>query len=157
MTSPTLRVPGVLLLAAFAWGCQPDRPAEESTDPVPDFAPELNVEPQAMEQTPTGLRIRDLEEGTGEPASAGDLVSVHYTGWLADGTEFDSSRGGRPFEFPLGQGMVIRGWDEGVAGMRPGGRRQLVIPPALGYGPSGYAVIPPNATLVFDVELLEVR
>jgi FKBP-type peptidyl-prolyl cis-trans isomerase len=157
MTGVALRVPIVLLLTFVFGGCQPDRPAEDPGEPLPPFAPELNVEPRAMSRTPTGLRIRDLEEGTGDPASAGDHVSVHYTGWLPDGTEFDSSRGGPPFEFPLGQGMVIPGWDEGVAGMRPGGRRQLVIPPDLAYGPSGYAVIPPNATLVFDVELLEVR
>jgi len=122
------------------------------------YAPQLNIDLAAMERTPSGLYTRDLQQGTGEPATPNDLAVVHYTGWLPDGREFDSSRGGAPFEFPLGQGMVITGWDEGVAGMRPGGRRQLVIPPDLAYGAQGAGgVIPPNATLVFDVELIEVR
>jgi FKBP-type peptidyl-prolyl cis-trans isomerase FkpA len=97
--------------------------------------------------------------GTGEEANAGESVVVHYTGWLPDGTKFDSSRDrNEPFEFALGAGAVIAGWDEGVAGMKVGGRRKLVIPPTLGYGAQGSGdVIPPNATLVFDVELLEVR
>src|SRR5690606_11807706 len=99
-----------------------------------------------------------LEAGSGEVATAGTRVSVHYTGSMPNGVEFDSSRGGPPFEFNLGAGEVISGWDEGVAGLRVGGRRQLVIPPGLGYGATGAGgVIPPNATLVFDVELLDVN
>jgi len=122
-----------------------------------DFATELNVNLDQMHETPSGLRYQDLEQGTGTEATAGRTVAVHYTGWLADGREFDSSVGGEPLVFPLGRGAVIDGWDEGVAGMRVGGKRKLVIPPALGYGAQRNGPIPANATLVFDVELLEVR
>src|SRR5258706_14799823 len=105
-----------------------------------------------------GLQYWDIVVGTGATAIPGKPVSVHYTGWLTNGTKFDSSRDrGKPFVFSLGVGQVIKGWDEGVAGMKAGGKRQLKIPPALGYGDSGASgVIPPNATLIFDVELLEV-
>ena len=115
-----------------------------------------------MNTTPSGLQYDDSVLGTGEMAQAGNKVSVHYTGWLfQDGTKgakFDSSRDRNdPFSFDLGGGSVIRGWDEGVQGMRVGGTRVLVIPPALGYGARGAGgVIPPNATLMFEVELLEV-
>jgi FKBP-type peptidyl-prolyl cis-trans isomerase len=104
------------------------------------------------------LEITDLEIGTGAEAVAGSKVDVHYTGWLTDGTKFDSSLDrGQPFSFPLGGGRVIKGWDQGVAGMKVGGKRKLVIPPELGYGSRGAGgVIPPNATLVFEVELLAV-
>jgi FKBP-type peptidyl-prolyl cis-trans isomerase FkpA len=108
--------------------------------------------------TATGLVIEELTVGTGAAASAGRSVTVHYTGWLTDGTKFDSSKDrGEPFVFPLGARHVIAGWDEGVQGMRVGGVRKLTIPPALGYGARGAGgVIPPNATLVFEVELLGV-
>jgi FKBP-type peptidyl-prolyl cis-trans isomerase FkpA len=108
--------------------------------------------------TATGLIIEDLSVGAGEPASSGQRVKVHYTGWLADGTKFDSSKDrGDPFVFPLGGRRVIAGWDEGVQGMRVGGVRKLTIPPQLGYGQRGAGgVIPPDATLVFEVELLGV-
>jgi FKBP-type peptidyl-prolyl cis-trans isomerase FkpA len=108
--------------------------------------------------TPSGLVIEDLIAGTGEPATAGQTVSVHYTGWLTNGTQFDSSKDrGDPFEFALGARHVIAGWDEGVQGMQVGGTRKLTIPPELGYGARGAGgVIPPNATLVFEVELLEI-
>ncbi|MET0087091.1 MAG: FKBP-type peptidyl-prolyl cis-trans isomerase [Sedimenticola sp.] len=108
--------------------------------------------------TDSGLKYEDLVEGDGEQAKAGNNVTVHYTGWLTDGSKFDSSLDRNdPFRFPLGAGRVIRGWDEGVEGMKVGGKRKLTIPPQLGYGAAGAGgVIPPNATLVFEVELLEV-
>lgn len=108
--------------------------------------------------TPSGLIYDDVTVGSGEEAVRGRTVSVHYTGWLTDGTKFDSSKDrNEPFEFPLGAGYVIRGWDEGVQGMRVGGVRKLTVPPELGYGARGAGgVIPPNATLVFEVELLEI-
>jgi FKBP-type peptidyl-prolyl cis-trans isomerase FkpA len=108
--------------------------------------------------TDSGLKIEELEEGDGAEAVPGNLVTVHYTGWLTDESKFDSSKDrNEPFSFPLGGGRVIRGWDEGVAGMKVGGRRRLTIPPHLGYGAAGAGgVIPPNATLVFEVELLGV-
>jgi len=108
--------------------------------------------------TASGLEIEDLVEGTGDAASAGQTVSVHYTGWLTDGSKFDSSKDrNEPFDFPLGGRRVIAGWDEGVQGMKVGGTRKLTIPPQLGYGARGAGgVIPPNATLVFEVELLEI-
>ena len=105
------------------------------------------------------LEIEDVVVGTGAEAVKGKLVSVHYTGWLTDGKKFDSSKDrGQPFQFPLGRGQVIRGWDDGVQGMKVGGKRKLTIPPDLDYGAQGAGgVIPPNATLVFEVELLGVR
>lgn len=130
----------------------PVDPAEQT------YAPQLNVDVQRMQRAPSGLYTFDVREGSGQPAQPGDAVAVHYTGWLPDGREFDSSRGGDPFVFTLAQGEVIQGWDEGVAGMRPGGQRRLVIPSALAYGEQGAGgVIPPHATLVFDVELVEIR
>jgi FKBP-type peptidyl-prolyl cis-trans isomerase FkpA len=108
--------------------------------------------------TASGLIIEELAIGDGSAATAGQSVTVHYTGWLTDGTKFDSSKDRNdPFEFPLGARHVIAGWDEGVQGMKVGGRRKLTIPPSLGYGARGAGrVIPPNATLVFEVELLAV-
>ncbi len=114
-------------------------------------------------EMPDGLKYTDTKLGDGATAAAGDKVSVHYTGWLykdgAKGAKFDSSRDrGQPFQFTLGAQQVIAGWDEGVAGMKVGGERTLIIPPELGYGARGAGgVIPPNATLMFDVELLGVQ
>jgi FKBP-type peptidyl-prolyl cis-trans isomerase len=109
--------------------------------------------------TKSGLKYIELKEGTGDAAKAGDTVQVHYTGWLKDGTKFDSSLDRKePFEFPLGKGRVIKGWDEGVAGMKPGGKRKLIIPPELGYGKRGAGnKIPPDAELTFEVELLKIK
>jgi FKBP-type peptidyl-prolyl cis-trans isomerase FkpA len=108
--------------------------------------------------TQSGLVIEELAVGDGDVAGAGQTVTVHYTGWLTDGRKFDSSKDRNdPFVFPLGERQVIAGWDEGVQGMKVGGRRKLTIPPQLGYGTRGAGgVIPPNATLIFEVELLEV-
>jgi peptidylprolyl isomerase len=109
--------------------------------------------------TPSGLKYVELVEGTGETPETGKTVNVHYTGTLEDGTKFDSSRDrGQPFSFKIGIGQVIKGWDEGVMTMKVGGRRQLIIPSELGYGARGAGgVIPPNSTLIFDVELLGVK
>ena len=105
------------------------------------------------------LKIEDVVVGAGAEAQKGKQVSVHYTGWLTDGKKFDSSKDrNQPFQFALGRGQVIQGWDDGVAGMKVGGKRKLTIPPELGYGPAGAGgAIPPNATLVFEVELLSVK
>ena len=113
--------------------------------------------------TPSGLRYVETKPGSGAAAKPGQTAVVHYTGWLSEGgrkgKKFDSSRDrGEPFAFPLGGGRVIKGWDEGVAGMKPGGQRTLIIPPELGYGARGAGgVIPPNATLIFDVELIALK
>jgi peptidylprolyl isomerase len=118
--------------------------------------PQLDGEVQDL---PGGLRYIEEQEGDGASPQPGQRVTVHYTGWLTDGSSFDSSRNsGRPFTFDIGAGMVIEGWDIGVATMKVGGKRRLIIPSSLGYGPRGYPpVIPPAATLIFDVELLEVE
>ncbi len=118
-------------------------------------APAMIAPPGAV----TELKIENVVTGTGAEATAGKKVSVHYTGWLTDGTKFDSSKDrGQPFPFTLGAGQVIPGWDKGVAGMKVGGKRKLTIPSQLAYGERGAGgVIPPNATLVFEVELLKVE
>jgi FKBP-type peptidyl-prolyl cis-trans isomerase FkpA len=111
-------------------------------------------------ESKSGLKYIEIKEGTGKEAKAGDTVAVHYTGWLKDGKKFDSSVDRKmPFEFDLGAGMVIKGWDEGVAGMKEGGKRKLIIPPELGYGDkgAGRGLIPPGAELHFEVELLKVK
>ena len=109
-------------------------------------------------RTPSGLVYWDLRVGTGEAAKEGSHVRVHYTGWLTNGKKFDSSVGGQPFQFRIGAHQVIKGWEEGVAGMKVGGKRQLRIPPDLAYGAKGYpGAIPANATLIFDVQLLGVQ
>jgi peptidylprolyl isomerase len=121
------------------------------------------VTTMAMKMTGTGLQYEDTKPGEGATAAPGKTCVMHYTGWLwvdgAKGTKFDSSLDrGQPFSFGLGKGQVIKGWDEGVAGMKTGGSRTLLIPPDLGYGPRGAGgVIPPNATLLFEVQLLELK
>lgn len=142
------------LLLLSACGEEPS-----SGDPTQvTYAPSLGVDLSSMNRSSTGLYTQDKVVGTGLEATAGRNATVHYTGWLPNGTKFDSSRDrGRTFEFQLGAGRVIAGWDEGVAGMREGGRRLLVIPASLGYGSRAVSGIPPNSVLVFDVELFNVR
>ena len=131
---------------------------EEEAVTAEDTAEESSATEESFVTTESGLQYTDLTEGTGAMPQRGQRVTVHYTGTLEDGTKFDSSRDrNRPFSFTIGVGQVIKGWDEGVASMRVGGRRQLTIPPELGYGARGAGgVIPPNATLIFDVELLRI-
>ena len=146
-------------LALLACGGDSDTVTEP---PAPltneDFAAALNVDLGVMTKTATGLYVQDLAEGSGDPIAAGETASVHYEGWFPNGTKFDSSRDRNvAFVFQVGARRVIQGWDEGVAGMRVGGVRKLVIPPQLAYGVAGSPpAIPSNATLVFDIELLEI-
>lgn len=125
---------------------------------LPTLDPKIPQVTGSVKTTPSGLQIISVQPGTGAEAKAGSTVSVHYTGYLTDGTKFDSSIGSDPIVFPLGTGAVISGWDEGLMGMKVGEKRRLIIPPQLGYGARGAGgVIPPNATLVFDVELVDVQ
>ena len=122
------------------------------------YVPELKVDLASMTKRPSGLYLKDLAVGEGAEAVQGSTVDVHYTGWLASGLEFDSSRGSDPFSFTVGRGKVIAGWDEGVVGMKVGGKRKLTIPYDLAYGEAGHPPdIPAKAALKFDVELLEVK
>ena len=164
MPTPTARRAFAFGALLFAAACSRDKAAARPRRADPDpataaYAPALGVSIAQFRKQPSGLYVQDTQPGTGAEATAGRTVRVHYTGWLPDGTRFDTSREeGEPIEFGLGQGQVIRGWDEGISGMKVGGKRKLVIPPALGYGETGAGEdIPPNATLVFDVELVDVR
>ncbi|MBV9879377.1 MAG: FKBP-type peptidyl-prolyl cis-trans isomerase [Gemmatirosa sp.] len=124
----------------------------------PAIAPALGVDFAAMRTTPSGVYVRDLRVGSGATAVGGAMVQVRYRGWLADGTPVDSTAASdAPVSFRLGRGAVIRGWDEAIPGMRVGGQRQLVIRPQLGYGRKGTGPIPPNATLVFTIDLVAAR
>ena len=125
---------------------------------VPFAAAFLLLVGAAMPADAQQLKVEDIKVGTGAPAVAGKTVTAHYTGTLTDGTKFDSSKDrGRPFSFRLGGGQVIRGWDEGVVGMREGGVRKLTVPPHMGYGDRAAGKIPPNSTLVFEIELIKVE
>ena len=142
-----------LLLGA----CSDPATAPEADPATARYATALNVDIAAMRKTASGLYIVDDSIGNGPTAVPGSRVLVHYTGWLADGTRFDTSRDGDgPIDFVLGTGRVIAGWDEGLAGMKVGGRRRLVIPPSLGYGRDGFNGIPGNAILVFEVQLVNI-
>jgi peptidylprolyl isomerase len=148
---------GLTLVAVLvgAFGCGNDNKSSALSATTTSSPMKVNGQPTT---TASGLQYWDIVVGTGATAMPGNPVKVHYSGFLTNGQKFDSSRDrGEPFSFPLGAGQVIKGWDEGVAGMKVGGQRQLRIPPALGYGAAGAGgAIPPNATLIFDVELLEV-
>ena len=149
MTAMAVAVAFSLVASARARAADPSQAEKEKT--------------KKMTKTESGLQYLDVKEGTGEKPQTGQTCVVHYTGWLwennAKGKKFDSSKDrGEKFSFPVGQGRVIKGWDEGVATMKVGGKRELVIPPELGYGSRGAGgVIPPNATLFFEVELFEVK
>ncbi len=150
----------LLLVAVAIPACSQNETKSGGEQPATGQAPKADKAPAAgMITTPSGLAYQDLVPGSGPTPTAGKLVRVHYTGWLQDGTKFDSSMdSGQPFEFPIGTGQVIPGWDEGVMTMKVGGKRKLVVPPQLGYGARGAGgVIPPNATLTFEVILLDVQ
>ncbi|ATB30067.1 FKBP-type peptidyl-prolyl cis-trans isomerase [Melittangium boletus] len=143
------------LLLSLSSACGSD-----SGDPTKvTYAAALGVDLTAMNRGESGLYTLDQEVGTGAEATNGRLLEVHYSGWLPDGTLFDTSRrtGRTAFSFTLGQGRVIQGWDEGLVGMRVGGKRRLILPSELGYGSTGSGAIPPDSVLVFDVELLSAR
>ena len=173
-------LPIALLVAFVAVGCKSkvepteakkEAPAQETATKAPEAAPateaEKPAEPAAeakeggagMQKTDSGLMYEDLIVGEGAVPQAGQIVVVHYTGWLTDGKQFDSShKRNQPFKFTLGRRQVIPGWDEGLSTMKVGGKRKLTIPPELGYGPRGAGgLIPPNATLIFEVELLGIE
>lgn len=150
-----------LVAAALIVACKDAPPAKPSVSGQPEeltYAPSLNVKLDSAEKRPSGLYVHDMVVGTGALADSMATAKVHYTGYLADGTKFDSSvERQEPFFFTIGIGQVIGAWDEGVRGMRVGGKRRLVVPPKLGYGDVGAApVIPRMATLVFDIELLDL-
>lgn len=158
LTKKLFLFPVIFVVFGLASGCGKSEKSGGSSQPgasSPSGPTKVDGQPTI---TPSGLQYWDIVVGTGATAVPGKPVSVHYTGWLTNGEKFDSSLDrGKPFIFPLGEGQVIKGWDEGVAGMKAGGKRQLRIPPSLGYGESGAGgVIPPNATLIFDVELIGV-
>ena len=153
MKTPISSLIAALTLVACTSSETPSAPPVTTTAAAPANAS------NAPRTTTSGLIIETLATGSGPAAKSGDKVSVHYTGWLTNGTKFDSSRDrNEPFKFHLGAGQVIPGWDEGVAGMQSGGKRRLTVPAHLAYGPRGAGgVIPPNAVLIFEVELLAIQ
>jgi FKBP-type peptidyl-prolyl cis-trans isomerase FkpA len=162
-------LPLLLILSLIVLGCGGKKQTDQSGTDAGKAegqteerakSPDMPTESSApVVTTEGGVQVQDIKEGTGDMAEAGKSVSVHYTGWLIDGKKFDSSIDrNSPFSFKLGTGQVIKGWDEGVAGMKVGGIRKLTIPPDMGYGDKGAGGrIPPGATLIFQVDLLEVK
>jgi FKBP-type peptidyl-prolyl cis-trans isomerase FkpA len=154
------KVIGSVMLPLSLVSCEREAEQQDldSADVAAAYAPALQVDLEQMTRHESGLHVQDVRVGEGDEVRVGDMILVHYTGWLADGTEFDSSRHRNiPLDVAIGTGDVIRGWDEGVPGMRVGGQRRLIIPPALGYGAAGAGgVIPPGATLIFDIEVVEI-
>lgn len=164
-------MPVVLLLSAGTAACGTDEAAEAADTAAAEaavdearmqmdmeFADELDVDLEAMTRTESGLYFEDVEPGSGLAAREGHVLDTHYTGWLTTGERFGTSRDGAPYSFQLGRHQVPRGFEEGVTGMRIGGVRRLVVPPALGYGPRGQPpTIPPSATLVYEIELLDIK
>jgi FKBP-type peptidyl-prolyl cis-trans isomerase FkpA len=142
------------LLAASVSCTEPDKPSDPATD---TFAPSLGVNIAQMTKISDALYYQDLITGTGTAAASGRTVSVNYTGWLTDGTQFDTSIGKTPLTFTLGSGEVIQGWELGILNMKVGGKRRLVIGSDLGYGAGGNGAIRPNQTIVFDIQLLSVQ
>ena len=167
----TIAAAALAAIALTASGCATSPSSTSTTAPAASqtTAPSSSAEasapgasqnpaPSATTAPPADLKIKDTVVGKGATAKAGDSVMVDYTGWLVDGTKFDSSIGKKPFGFTIGQGRVIEGWDKGVVGMKVGGTRVLTIPPSLGYGAQGYPpVIPGDATLKFEIKLLSVQ
>jgi FKBP-type peptidyl-prolyl cis-trans isomerase len=160
-----MRVPSVVLVLLAA-GCDAaPKSAPPSAVPLAtgaieaaSFASALNVDLAKSTKTASGLYYRDLTSGSGAAVAAGNQVSVHYAGWLTNGTLFDQSQAGRePFTFVPGTGGVIAGWEEGILGMKVGGKRQLIVPASLGYGAAGSGPVPPNAIMVFTVEVVSIR
>jgi FKBP-type peptidyl-prolyl cis-trans isomerase FkpA len=153
----------VVLAGTALLFAQTKKSAKPAASPTPAPAAAKSKGPDDIsgkpKSTPSGVNYWDTKIGTGKEATTGRSVSVHYTGWLTNGRKFDSSRDrDEAFDFVVGAHQVITGWDEGVVGMKVGGKRQLRIPPAAGYGKAGFgSVIPPNATLIFDIELMDVR
>jgi FKBP-type peptidyl-prolyl cis-trans isomerase len=154
LTAPQDQIAVDTTTAATAPAAQPKGSAGARQVPTTMPSAQLAHPPQPEAK----VQMQDLVVGKGQEAKSGDNVSVHYVGTLTDGKEFDQSRKrGQPFTFPLGGGRVIKGWDQGVVGMKVGGKRKLTIPPSLGYGDRGAGSIPPNSTLIFEVELLEIK
>jgi FKBP-type peptidyl-prolyl cis-trans isomerase len=152
-----MKVSAVAVVLFLAAVLNAQNPTHNHVQAVPNTKAPTKVTGDGV-KTDDGLQYWDIKVGTGDEARTGDHVKVHYTGWFTDGKKFDSSVDAhQPYDFTLGKGDVIKGWDEGVTGMKVGGKRQLRIPPELAYGEAGYkTIIPPNSTLIFDVQLLAV-
>lgn len=153
----TTRILLLALVLVLGVACGDDSPSSSAGDGG-DGGDSGGCEKGAVVEMDSGLEYEELECGDGDEVARGDVITVHYTGTLDDGTEFDSSRGGEPVPLALESGSLIEGWVEGIPGMKEGGRRKLTIPPELGYGDAGYPpAIPPDATLIFDVEVVSIK